>query len=396
MDCRHFGACGGCSVPGIPYAEQLERKRARLAALLGADVPPLVPSPAESHFRQKAAFVFGSPAHGRGLVLGHYAANSKRITAVDECPVHSQRANRIAFALYGRLARAGIGAADRPGGILRHVIVRTTEDEGGAVAMLVVTRNDRSLRAPVRGLLASADRPDSFVLNIHDRPGPYMVGDESIVIDGPGHVQERGLDLSFIVSPAAFFQTNIGGARELGRLVVAGVGGAARVLDLYCGSGLFALPLAAVGASVTAIEENRQAIEDLKANVRLNRIPSGRVRAIAARVEEALDRAAREPWDAVVLDPPRDGCGANVLSHVFQRIAPGVAVYVSCNPEALARDLPAIRRAGYAIDTLQAIDMFPHTEHIETVVRLRRSQQRGHEDAKKGSSIPRNQRSSGS
>jgi 23S rRNA (uracil1939-C5)-methyltransferase len=374
MDCRHFGACGGCSVPGVPYAEQLERKRSRLAALLGMDVPPIVPSPAESHFRQKAAFVFGSPARGRGLVLGHYAAGSKRITAVDECPVHSRRANRVAFALRDRLSRAGIGAADRPGGILRHVIVRTTEDEREAVAMLVVTRNDRSLRAPVRGLLASADRPDSFVLNVHDRPGPYMVGDESIAIDGPGHVLERGLGLSFIVSPTAFFQTNVGAARELVRLVVAAVADAARVLDLYCGSGLFALPLAAAGASVTAIEENRQAIADLKTNVRLNRIPSGRLRPVAARVEEALDRAAGQPWDAVVLDPPRDGCAAGVLDDVFRRIAPNVAVYVSCNPEALSRDLPAIRDAGYAIDTLQALDMFPHTEHIETVVRFRNTQ----------------------
>lgn len=376
MECRHFGACGGCSVPGVPYAEQLERKRSRLASLLRLDVPPLVPSPAESHFRQKAAFVFGSPAHGRGLVLGHYAAGSKRIVAVEECPVHSRRANRIAFALRARLARAGVGAADRPGGILRHVLVRTTEDDRQAVAMLVVTRNDRALRAPVRGLLASADRPDGFVVNIHDRPGPYMVGDETIGIDGPGHVTERGLDLSFIVSPTAFFQTNVGAARELVRLVLAGVGGAARVLDLYSGSGLFALPLAAAGASVTAIEENRQAIADLKANLRLNRLPGGRVRAIAARVEEALDRAAHEPWDAVVLDPPRDGCAPGVLSQVFERIAPPVAVYVSCNPEALARDLDAIRRAGYAIEALQAVDMFPHTEHIETVVVLRRARGR--------------------
>src|SRR5690348_12782048 len=128
MICRHFGVCGGCSLVTATYADQLARKRARLADLLRVAVPPLIPSPRESAFRQKAAFVFGTAAGGRRLVMGHFAAGSRRVVAVDECPVHGPRANRIAFALRDLLARATIGAADRRGGILRHLIVRTTED----------------------------------------------------------------------------------------------------------------------------------------------------------------------------------------------------------------------------------------------------------------------------
>src|SRR5262249_44029361 len=115
VHCRHFGICGGCSVPGVPYAEQLRRKRGRLAALLRLHVPPLVPSPREDAFRQKAAFAFGSAPRG-GLVMGHYAAGSTRIVPIDECPVHSARANRIAFALRDRLAAAGVTAAGARGG----------------------------------------------------------------------------------------------------------------------------------------------------------------------------------------------------------------------------------------------------------------------------------------
>jgi 23S rRNA (uracil1939-C5)-methyltransferase len=155
-------------------------------------------------------------------------------------------------------------------------------------------------------------------------------------------------------------------------LVVDGVGGASRVLDLYSGSGLFALPIAAKGASVTAIEEHRQAIEDLKANAKLNRIAPARVKSIAARVEDAIARVSRQSWDAVVLDPPRDGCSPTVLWTVFEDIKPARAVYVSCNPEVLVRELPGILKSGYRIDGVQAIDMFPHTEHIETVVTLTR------------------------
>jgi 23S rRNA (uracil1939-C5)-methyltransferase len=379
VECRHFGTCGGCSLPGVRYAQQLARKRARLADLLGIDVPPLIASPRTSAFRQKAAFVFGSPPRGRGLVMGHYAAGTQHIVPVDECPVHSERANRIAFALRDRLARAGIAAADVPGGVLRHLVIRATEDDTEAVAMLVVTRNDRLLRAPVRGLLASADAPNGFFLNINTRPGPYMVGDETIKIAGRRWVREKALaatadgsGIDFLVSPNAFFQTNVGAARELVKLVVGEVGPAGRVLDLYSGSGLFALPLAAQGAHVVAIEENRQAVEDLKANAALNRIPRARVKSIAARVEDALGRVGRERWDAVVLDPPREGCTPGVLTAVFDRIKPARGVYVSCNPEALARELPDIVKLGYRIDRVQALDMFPHTEHIETVVTLTR------------------------
>ena len=379
MTCKHLGTCGGCSLV-IPYDEQLERKRRLLAKLLGIDVPPLIRSPREWMFRQKAAFVFGSGSRGRELVMGHYAAGSNRIVPIDECPVHSARANRIAFALRDRLKRANIGAADRPGGVLRHLVIRTTEDDSEAVAMLVVSHNDKALRTPVRGLLASADAPDGFFVNINTRPGPYMVGAETIRIAGRRQVRERAFTsaahadrMDFLVSPDAFFQTNVGAARELVRLVLDGVGESRRVLDLYCGSGLFTLPLVRGGAEVTAVEENRSAIADLQANTALNRLPSARLRAIAGRVEDVIGRVAGTPWDAVILDPPREGCAAGVLPAVFDRMKPARAVYVSCNPEVLAHDLPSILKAGYRMNRLQAVDMFPHTEHIETVVTLSRT-----------------------
>ena len=380
MNCKHFGVCGGCSLPGVEYAEQLLQKQARLARLLGMPVPPLVPSPREDRFRSKVSFVFGPEGQGRGLVMGHYARGSKQIVRVDECPVHSDRGNRIAFALRDRLVRARIyGAGAQRNGLVRHLIVRTTEDDRQAVAMLVVIKNDKALRTPIRGLLASADRPDGFFINIHDRPGPYMVGSETIRIDGHSHVKQDGIvDTSFLVSPTAFFQTNIGAAREIVKLVIDGVvssapeGASLRVLDLYSGSGLFALPLVRAGARVTAVEENRQAMKDAEANIRLNRIPGGLIRLITASVEDALPRVARDPWDAVVLDPPRQGCPPEVLDAVFNHIAPARAVYVSCNPEALAAELPVILSAGYRVTSIQPVDMFPHTDHIETVVALSR------------------------
>jgi len=326
----------------------------------------LLPSPGSpEHFRQKVAFVFGAGPGGRGLVMGHYERGSHRIVPVEECPVHSARGNRIAFALRDHVSRAGVNP-----GLLRYLIIRTTQDDREAVAMLVVTRNDKSLRRPVRALLESDERPDGFFININDATGPFMVGDQTIRIDGRSHVRETVGGLSYLISPDAFFQTNVRAASVLQRCAMGGVAGAERVLDLYCGSGLFSLPLAAAGARVVGIEENRQAVKDAEMNVRLNRIPDGRVRFICARVEDGLARVSREAWDAVILDPPRQGCPKAVLSAVFERLAPPRAVYVSCNLDMLVVELPTILNAGYRVERVEAVDMFPHTDHIETVLRL--------------------------
>ncbi len=385
MNCRHAGVCGGCSLLHLPYQEQLAGKERALSRLMkdsvhgqvawrrGSLFLPLADTDSDGprHFRQKVAFVFAPGPGGRGFVMGHFQRGSQRVVPVEECPVHSARGNRIAFALRDRLAQANISAAGPAGsGILRHVIVRTSEDDREAIAMLVVTRNDKALRSPIRALLESDERPDGFFLNIHDAPGPFMVGPRTIRIAGHAHVRERVGGVTFQVSPTAFFQTSVRAATVLQQHVVSSVAGSGRVLDLYCGSGLFSLPLAAAGVSVTGVEENRQAVKDALSNAALNRIPNGRLRFVAARVEDALRSLGRSRWDAVILDPPRQGCSPAVLEELFVRMSPTRVTYVSCNPEALAAELPGIIECGYRVADVRAVDMFPYTDHVETIVQL--------------------------
>lgn len=363
MFCRHFHVCGGCSVPGVAYAEQLGDKRRRLAAWFpDADIPPLIASPAEDRFRHKVAFVFGQAARGGGLIMGHYQAGSRRIVPVEECPVHADRGNDLAFRLRDVLARSRV-----PPEVLRHVLIRTTASGAEAAVMLVVWANHKALRVPIREFLQSSPKPTGFFVNINDRPGPFMVGRETIRIDGRSHVREDLLGTKFLISPTAFFQTNVLAARELVTLVLDRLGGARGVLDLYSGTGLFAMPLAARDVSVVAVEENRAAVKDAEQNLRLNRIDPRRVRLVSARVEDALERIPASGFDAVVLDPPRQGCPDSVLSTIAERIRPARIVYVSCNPERLAVERTTLERAGYAMSSLQGLDMFPHTEHIEAV-----------------------------
>ena len=150
-----------------------------------------------------------------------------------------------------------------------------------------------------------------------------------------------------------------------------------RVLDLYSGSGLFGLPLAQRGHGVTMVEENAQAVKDAAENLRTNKIPSGPVRLLCARAEDLLPGGRNQgpklrDIDLAVIDPPRDGCPPAVIRALFEVLHPRRVVYVSCNPEALAREMPAMLAAGYRAERVLPVDMFPHTDHIETVVTLGR------------------------
>ena len=181
-------------------------------------------------------------------------------------------------------------------------------------------------------------------------------------------MREEVAGSSFLMSPAAFFQTNVRAAEILVRLVLDAVRPSSRVIDLYAGSGLFAMPLAAAGHDVIAVEENRLAVADGEAALKLNKEAQARCRFVPRRVEAAL--TSLHDADAVVLDPPREGCAPSVLREVFGRLTPRVAIYVSCNPEALATDLGQICTSGYRVRSLQPVDMFPHTAHVETVAIL--------------------------
>ena len=237
--------------------------------------------------------------------------------------------------------------------------------------MLVATRADPALEDALRSFAAGAEPPDGVTLNLHDRPGPYLVGRETRRIAGSGHVRETALGPAFLVSPAAFFQTNVAAASVLLRLVSEAMPGAAsRVLDLYSGSGLFALPLTLAGHAVVAVEESRKGVRDAELNRRVNAAPAARLKLLAASAEAALPRFDPAAFDAVVLDPPRQGASPQVLREVFGRLRPQRAVIVSCDTDALARELGAAVRAGYRVLSVQPVDMFPHTPHIEAVAVL--------------------------
>jgi len=377
--CPHFGECGGCAWQHIAYAEQLRLKTALVHRLVRAAVPaapavtamlPSTPMDAPWGYRQKVHFVFD----GAPLVMGHYIRGSRRVLPVRECPVHDPRGNAVAFDFYAAFRGARV-EAERGG--LRSLAIRVGASTDEMMATLVVSKDaDKRVREATRKAISRQALSTSVHVNRNERRDAYIFGRETRRIAGAERMREVVAGTSFLVSPTAFFQTNVHAAEILVRLVAAEVPPRARVLDLYAGCGLFALPLARAGHQVTAVEENRTAVADGEASARLNRIPAERGQFIAKRVEEALMsrtiKARAASYDVVVLDPPREGCEAAVIQQVFGTLRPSRAVYISCNPEALARDLALIVSEGYVIRSLQPVDMFPHTAHVETVAVLER------------------------
>lgn len=410
--CRHFGACGGCAWQHIRYDEQLRLKQRIVERALprGVKVSPTLPTPAGDDgtpwaYRDKVSFVFGAGGRQRPLVMGHYRRGSRTILPVEECPVHAEAGNRFAFALRDALVKAKVDAASPDGrsGVARYVVVRVSEDTGEMVGTLVATENAAALRrvtAELETRLGSGPAHQcptggggraavGFHLNLHDGPGPFLFGGETRRLFGLAEVREQVGGVSYLVAPTAFFQTSVRAAGVLVRVVLDALADARfeRVLDLYAGVGLFALPLAKAGRRVMAVEESREAMASAAAAMRLNRIAGDRCRLVAARVEDALGgaqgdrrKAGRRPamkgasgeWDAVILDPPRQGCPPRVLETVFRTLRPARVVYVSCSPEALARDMALVEGTGYQFERVQPVDMFPHTAHVETVVVLAR------------------------
>jgi 23S rRNA (uracil1939-C5)-methyltransferase len=265
-------------------------------------------------------------------------------------------------------AAAGLQSADSNRGTLRSLAIRVGCRTREIMATLIVSDDrDRRVRASTRRLVEQS-APTSMHVNVHARADAFIFGPSTRQLHGSARMREDVAGASFLMSPAAFFQTNVRAAEVLVRLVRDAVPSSSRVLDLYAGSGLFAIPLAAAGNEVVAIEENRLAVDDGEAALKLNPAARGHCRFIARRVESAL--ASIRDAGVVVLDPPREGCAPSVLRDVFGRLKPHRAIYVSCNPEALATELGPICRNGYRIASLQPVDMFPNTAHIETIALL--------------------------
>ena len=375
--CPHARRCGGCQYQGLPYEEQLAKKQ-RLAEELFASFGPVAPilgADEPLHYRNKVHAAFGLDRQ-RQVVSGVYQPGSHAIVPVESCLIEDETADRVIAAVRALLPKLKIPVYDerRGSGWLRHVLVRRGFATGQLMVVLVaVSPVFKNQKAFLSELLGRFPEIRTVVLNVNDRFGPVVLGPKSKVLYGDGYIEDELCGLRFRLSPSAFYQINHAQCEKLYAKAIdfAGLTGTEMVLDAYCGVGTIGLCAAAKAGQVIGVELNREAVKDAIANAKRNGIKNAWFTAgDAGAYMEAMLREGGRP-DVVLMDPPRAGSDRHFLDSLL-RCAPKRVVYVSCGPDTLRRDLEILTRGGYRVDALQPVDMFPFTEHVETVVKMTR------------------------
>lgn len=373
--CPNFRKCGGCQLQNLPYSEQLLHKQRQLVSLLGefCHVNDIIGMDEPTHYRNKVCAAFGLDRQ-RHIISGIYQTGSHSIIPVDECMIEDKIADGIIVDIRNMLRSFKIQAFDeRTGtGWLRHVLVRRGFQSGQVMVVLVAVSPIFKLQKPfLKKLTELHPEITTVVLNINDRFGPVVLGSREKVLLGDGYIEDSLLGLCFRISPRSFYQINPVQTEKLYSIAIemAGLTGKELVLDAYCGVGTIGLCAAGKAGQVLGVELNRDAVKDAIINAKLNGIKNCWFTVgDAGKYMEEMSTGGKRP-DVVFMDPPRSGSSPQFLSSLL-RAAPKRIVYISCGPDSLRRDLDVLVSGGYRVSRIQPVDMFPYTNHVETVCLL--------------------------
>lgn len=413
--CSLFGLCGGCTYLSLPYEEQLKVKEEQVKRLLDSVLNKqeeawifegIKGSPKAYEYRNKMEFSFGDEYKDGPLALGmHKRGSFYDIVTVADCEIVDADYRLILQTVRDYFARAKVSFFHRMSheGYLRHLLVRKASRTGEILVALVTTSQDPwqgetavegsvnaldadALTAGFKDLLLSLEQDGKLIgkfagiLHItNDSIADVVQSDHTELLYGQEYFYEELLGLKFKISTFSFFQTNSYSAEVLyqtAREYVGDLGGSDKtVFDLYSGTGTIAQLMAPAAGKVIGVEIVEEAVEAAKKNAAANGLDNCEF--IAGDVLKVLDEVEEKP-DMIVLDPPRDGIHPKALPKI---IAYGVEhiVYISCKPTSLVRDLEVFLENGYRVDKAVAVDQFPWTANVETVVLL----SKGEIDSKK-------------
>lgn len=384
--CPHFGICGGCLYQPIPYEKQLAIKEKQVRSLLDAVCPEyefegILGSPLVQGYRNKMEFSFGDEVKDGPMSLGmHKRGSFYDVVTTDECHIVHPDFCKILVCTkeYFEEKKVGFYKKMQHTGYLRHLLVRRAIKTGEILVDLITTTQTDTFEGTEEALLRgwterlqALPMEGSFAGILHTKNDTLAdaVKDEGTdILFGREHFYEELLGLRFQISPFSFFQTNSLGAEVLYEKTREYVGETKGkvVFDLYSGTGTIAQILAPVAEKVVGVEIVGEAVEAARENAARNGL--GNCEFLAGDVLKVVDELEEKP-DLIVLDPPRDGIHPKAIGKILNF---GVShmVYVSCKPTSLARDLEPIQAAGYQVDKVCCVDMFPHTANCETVCQL--------------------------
>ena len=381
--CLHYTKCGGCQFRHMNYAEELEAKRIRvedaLRRLGGAEihVSAILGAEQVDRYRNKAQFPVA-----KGPRIGFYRPRSHDVIDVDDCLLQGEAAARLRGAVKEWMAEYSIPAYNERTftGLVRHVYVRTNRAGRSLCCLLVNGRGVPREAELVRALRRAEPNLAGIVLGVNEKHNNVILGDSYRTLWGEDFLSDTLCGLTFRLSVPSFYQVNPAQTEVLyGKaLEFAGLTGAETVLDLYCGIGTISLVMARKAGMVWGGEVVPQAVDDAIANAQRNHIENARfLCADAGEAARYLEGEGVRP-DVVCVDPPRKGLAEDVVDTIAD-MGPQRVVYVSCDPGTLGRDVKRFAGRDYTLKKAVAVDMFPRTAHVETVVLL----SKGEVDSKK-------------
>lgn len=383
--CPHNEDCGGCKYLTLPYADQLAMKSEQVKSILetggitGFEFEEILASPKSYEYRNKMEFTFGDEFKGGPLTLGmHQMGKSFEMLTVGECQIVDQDFRTVLLTVleYFKTKDLSFYRVMRHEGILRHLVIRKAAQTGQILVNLVTTSQGE---VPVEGMKQALLEQEylgeitTILHTINDSYSDVVQSDETILLYGKDYITEKLLDLEFNISAFSFFQTNSLGAEKLYEVVREYAGNIDNkiVYDLFSGTGTIGQIMAPIASKVYGIEIVEEAVESAKENAKLNKLENCKF--IAGDVFEKVDELKNigEKPDIIVLDPPRSGVTPKAMSKIIDFGAETI-VYVSCKPSSLVDNLTQLIQAGYVVEKVRCVDMFPNTPHVETCVRLKK------------------------
>ena len=379
--CPLYKKCGGCQLQNLSYAEQLGFKQRKIERLLGefGRVEPIIGMDEPYHYRNKVQAAFATARNGK-IISGVYQSGTHSIVCVDSCLTEDRKADEIIVSVRNMLRSFKIQPYDeRSGsGTLRHVLVK----RGFKTNQIMVVLVTAGPIFPAKNNFVKAlrkEHPDitTIVHNINPYQTSLVLGERENVLYGTGKIEDELCGLTFRISPRSFYQINPVQTEVLYNTAMeyADMSGREKVIDAYCGIGTIGLVASKRAGEVIGVELNRDAVHDAISNAKRNGIKN--VRFFCDDAGEFMLGMAQdgERADIVFMDPPRAGSDECFLSSLVT-LAPKKIVYISCNPETQQRDLRFLTKRGYKVEKIQPVDMFPHTNHVETVVLLSQLKQK--------------------
>ncbi len=377
--CPYYKRCGSCRYLHLSYEKQLAAKRDRVKQLMEGHcrVRPIIGMEEPWHYRHKVQAVFGLDQK-KNPVSGVYEEKSHRLVPVEHCLIEEKTADAVIATIRSLLKsfRIKVYDEDTGYGLFRYVLIRKGRYTGEMMVVLVTASPVfPSRRNFVEALRRAHPEITTIVQNINDRSDSLILGEKYQILYGKGYIVDELCGCRFKISPSSFYQVNPVQAGKLYEkaLELAGLTGKETVVDAYCGTGTIGILAAGRAGFVYGVESNAEAVRDAVGNAKANGVRN--IRFYRDDAGHFLESCAADgvKVDVVLMDPPRAGCSGAFLEAVA-RIAPRKIVYVSCDPETLARDVSVLEQKGYRAKEVWPVDMFPWTGGIEAVTLL----QRGH------------------